>query len=110
MARSKKQCRTGIPDAAIREAMRQYDLLRVDSDRMMALPGGYVEALPKYPTPGTAEFTRCITKWYNAYSQASMMDSWLQQIATLRGQLNAAEPILDSLTAAYTDCMKGTPA
>jgi len=76
---------------------------------MMALPGGYVEAYPKYPTPGSPEFTRCITKWYNGFMQAQMMDSWFQQLATLRGQIQQAEPILDALVGAYQDCMGGTP-
>jgi hypothetical protein len=108
--RSKKQCETGVPLSIIRDAIRGWAAQQVDADRYAALPGGYVSKLPAPPASGSPDWTRCIQKWYNAYMQANMMDSWLQQMGTLQGQLNSGEAILTALTAAYTDCMTGTPA
>ena len=121
MARSKKRCDAGIPKKAEREAIREFDGVE---GTLAAATIGYVATIPKYPDPGTPEYYACIQKWYAAYQQAQRMDdlgrqiSGLQsyvsqltdQIGMLTGQLNSAQPILDALVGAYTDCMKGTPA
>lgn len=108
--RTKKQCEHGIPEIAIRSAMATWDRLARDGKTFAATASGYVASLPKYPTPGTPEFYRCMPKWYAAFSQAQMMNSWVQQMATLQGQINQSHPILEALTGAYQDCMTGTPA
>lgn len=106
--RREKQCEIGMPQIAIRDAMATWDRLTTPDDTCAAI-ASYVGGLPKYPTPGTAEFYRCMPKWMTAFQQAQMMDSWLQQMATLQGQINQAQPILDALMGAYQDCMTSTP-
>ena len=120
MAKSKKRCVTGIPKKAEREAIGEFDGVE---GTLAAATIGYVATIPKYPESGTPEYYACIQKWYAAYQQAQRMDDLVRQISGLQGyvsqltdqiglltgQLNAAQPILDALVGAYTDCMEGTP-
>ena len=125
MKRPRKQCETGIPKAALAEAIREWDAANKTATRELVLgsPGSYVGSLPKYPTPGTPEYARCIQQWYAAWQQASRMDATYQQmgamkqqiemltnqLGVLQGQMNEAEVVLVALTAAYTGCMNGIP-
>jgi len=104
------KCVFGIPEIAINNAMEFWDSRHGDGGKMMSASFSYIDMVPKYPQPGTPEFTRCISKWYNAMSQARQMDEWLRQIGQLQGYLNAGQPILDALVVAYQDCMGGAPA
>jgi hypothetical protein len=123
----KKQCETGIPDEALRVAIREWDAAArvVTRDRVLELasssPVGYVASMPRYPTSGTDEYTRCIQKWYAAWQEASRLDATIQQmgylkqqieaaknqLGVLQGQVNTGEVALVALTAAFVGCMNG---
>lgn len=120
----KKQCETGIPDAALLVAIREWGLANdsvAQFDAVAVASTGYVSSLPKYPTPGTPAYRRCIQQWYAAWQQASRMDETYrqmgamkqqikmltEQLGVLQGQMNEAEVVLVALTAAFTGCMNG---
>jgi hypothetical protein len=69
-----------------------------------------VRSLTDPPAYGTPEYYRCASKWYQAYMQASYLDSYRQQIATLQAQIAQGETLLDAYVSAYDSCLNGYPA
>jgi hypothetical protein len=123
--RSTRQCELGIPKRALTEAIREWDAAddRKQWNLVVGSSGSYVASLPRYPTPGTPEYTRCIQSWFSAMQKAQMLDQTVQQmtaiksqiemlttqLGVLQGQINSGEAILTALTGAYQGCMTGTP-
>jgi hypothetical protein len=121
--RSTRQCELGIPTRALAEAIREWDAAddRKQWNLVLGSPGSYVGSLPRYPTPGTDGYTRCIQQWYAAWQAASRLDATIQQmgylkqqieaatnqLGVLQGQINTGEVALVALTAAFVGCMNG---
>lgn len=117
--RVKKKCELGIPEELVNDAIAAWHTPQTDECQASSV--NYIDQVPKYPTPGTPEYYRCMPKWYMAMQQAQMMNGWqgqinsletyvqdiLNQIGALQGQLNSGQPALDALVETYSECMNG---
>ena len=105
---TKKQCETtGVNDRLYREAVRQWRREAKPKTTMRASTLSFVGQLPP---PPTSQYYHCMSRWYQCYMQASYLDSYRRQMASIEQQMTYGEINLTAYLESYAACIGGSPA
>lgn len=120
--KSTKQCeRTGVNAKLLKAAVNVWSKERMRSglpiDRQPKRPSAairsvlsYVASLPPPPMYGSSYYYKCISYWYQCYQQASYLDGYSGQIASLQQAVTNGEIALTAHLESYASCIGGMPA
>ena len=104
----KKQCEiTGVNEGLYRRAVAEWKRETKPKARMRASTMSFVGQLPP---PPTSQYYHCMSKWYQCYMQASYLDSYRRQMASIEQQMTYGEINLAAHLESYAACIGGSPA
>ena len=119
--KKKTQCETtGVNAGLLRKAVTRWTkerrAFKLPIDKQPKKPSAavraelsYVASMPPPPLPGTPEYYRCMSNWYQCYMQASYLDGYRTQVAQMQQQITNGEIMLTGYLEGYAQCIGGFP-